>query len=156
MRSNEVFAQMPPEQVQSFLEEVREEATKISNIALSAAADAFKLRPAFLRRQPRPRQAEWVRRALGRRVMQPIAEEVLAEYFLEFQKDLLVEWLDALGVEHEDGVLKGEGLESPKKTKLQKVVKEFREGESPERRELLLRAFAAQTSIDWPELEALL
>ena len=156
MRSNEVFAQMSPEQVQTFLEEVREEAPKISNIALSAAAEAFKLRPAFLRRQPRPRQAEWVRRALGRKTMQPIAEEVLAEYFLDFQKDLLIEWIDLLGLEHEEGVLKGDAFESPKKTQLEKVVKEFRQGEMADRRELLLRAFAAQTSIDWPDLEALL
>ncbi len=39
---------------------------------------------------------------------------------------------------------------------LEKAMEKFRQGEDAERRELLLRAFAGQSAIDWPELEALL
>ena len=155
MRSNEVFTRMSPEEVLAFLEQVRDEAPRVHTIALSAAAEAFKLRPQFLRRQPHARQAEWVRKALSRKVMAPVAEEVLAEYFLGHQNELLSEWLDALGLKHEEGVLQGEA-KSPDKAELEEIIKEFRAGDAPERRELLLRAFAAQTSIDWPDLEAAL
>ena len=105
VRSNEIFSQMSPEQALSFLEELREEAPDVARIALSAASQAFKLRPQFLKKQPRARQAEWVRRALARVIMAPAAEEVLAEFFLEYRSDLLAELLDALGVEHEQGRL---------------------------------------------------
>ena len=81
----------------------------MEEIALSAAAGAFRLRPLFLRRQPRKRQSEWMRQALARTALAAVAEEVLAEYFLEYHNELLGELLDGLGLEHEKGVLKGEG-----------------------------------------------
>jgi hypothetical protein len=110
----------------------------------------------FLRRQPRKRQAEWMRQALARTAMAAVAEEVLAEYFLEYHNELLAEFLDALGLEHEKGVLKEAAPACPQPAALAKLVETFRKGKDPDRRELLLRAFAAQSSIDWPDLEALL
>ena len=156
MRSNEIFSRMTPEAALAFLNEIHETAPAVEEIALSAAAGAFRLRPVFLRRQPRKRQAEWMRQALSRTAMAAVAEEVLAEYFLEYHADLLGEWLDALGLEHEKGVLASQAPECPKPAKLAKLVEEFRKGKDSERRELLMRAFAAQTAIDWPDLEALL
>lgn len=156
MRSNEVFGRMSPEAACSFLEELREQAPGAAKVALTAASTAFKLRPQFLSRQPRERQAEWMRRALARRVMAVAAEEVLAEYFLEHESELLTELLDALGIEHEDGRLETDKPPCPERAELEKAVESFREGSGEERRELLLMAFAAQSAIDWPDLEALL
>ena len=157
MRSNEIFSRMSPEAALAFLEEVHREAPKVEEIALSAAAGAFRLRPLFLRRQPRKRQSEWMRQALARTAFAAVAEEVLAEYFLEYHTGLLGELLDGLGLEHEKGILKGEGAPAcPDKAKLEQAVASFRQGDQRERRELLLRAFAAQSIVDWPELEALL
>jgi len=53
-------------------------------------------------------------------------------------------------------VLKGDTPVCPEKPALQAAVAKFRQGAEPARRELLLRAFAAQSAIDWPDLEALL
>jgi len=156
MRSNEIFSRMTPEAALAFLNEVHETAPAVEEIALSAAAGAFRLRPVFLRRQPRKRQAEWMRQALSRTAMAAVAEEVLAEYFLEYHPDLLAEFLDALGLEHDKGVLASQAPECPKPATLAKLVEAFRKGKDSERRELLMRAFAAQTAIDWPDLEALL
>ncbi|MFI5314873.1 MAG: hypothetical protein ACHQ6T_04175 [Myxococcota bacterium] len=156
MRSNEVFSQMTPDAALAFLDELHREAPKVEEIALSAAAGAFRLRPVFLRRQPRKRQSEWMRQALSRASFAAVAEELLAEYFLEHHSQLLGELLDALGLEHEKGVLKGDRSACPEKSALQAAVAKFRAGENAARRELLLRAFAAQSSIDWPDLEALL
>jgi len=69
---------------------------------------------------------------------------------------MLVELLDALGIEHEDGQLAQSQPPEPSADKLAQVVEVFRKGEHPQRRELLLRAFAAQSGIDWPSLEKLL
>jgi hypothetical protein len=155
MRSNEVFQRMTPEEAASFLEELRGESPGAATLALGAAANAFKLRPQFLRKQPRAKQADWVRKALSRPTSAAAAEEVLADYFLGSQKELLVELLDVLGLEHDEGSLKEANPPSPSKKKRQSALKKFREGESPERRSLLLRSFAAQSAIDWPELDSL-
>ena len=147
-----------PEAALAFLTEVHREAPAVEEIALSAAAGAFRLRPLFLRRQPRKRQAEWMRQALARTAMAAVAEEVLAEYFLEYHNELLGELLDALGLEHEKGVLKSgarPSVPSPP-TLAQAGRRRSARARIRERRELLLRAFAAQSAIDWPDLEALL
>ncbi len=156
MRSNEIFAGMSGEEAERFLVELKQDAPDVAKLALGATAEAFRLRPEFLKRQPRARQAEWMRRALGRTIGAPLAEEVLATYFLDHEKDLLIELLDALGVPHKDGRLSQTEPECPDAKRLESEIKKFRKGAKPEKRELLLRAFAAQSSIEWPALDELL
>ena len=147
---------MSPAEAEKFLADLRENASGAALAALGAAADAFKLRPQFLRKQPRARQAEWVRRALSRVASAEVAEEVLAEYFLEARLELLTELLDALDVKHEEGKLEEIEPECPAPKQLKKVVADFRKGKNKKQRELLLRSFAAQSAISWPELDKLL
>ena len=155
MRSNQVFSRMTADEALRFLNRLKDEAPSVAKLALGAAAEAFKLRPEFLKKQPRARQAEWVRRALGRNVGARIAEEVLAGYFMDQRADLLIELLDELGIEHDEGALKGTP-ECPPRKKLQAFVKKFRGGDDAETRELLLLAFASQSSIDWPLFDQVL
>jgi hypothetical protein len=160
MRPHQLFATMAPEQARTLLEALKEKAPVAYAQALGLTAGALKARPVFLQRQPPERRAELVRKALGRVVSNPIAEEVLAVYFLECRNELLVEWLDLLGLEHEKGTLKGDEVPAePGAAKLRKALDAYRAKEiDADRadRELLLRAFAAQSSIDWPALEKLL
>jgi hypothetical protein len=104
-----------------------------------------------------------VRRALARVASTEVAEELLAVYFLDGRKELLTEWLDVIGLEHEDGALKADAPPCPADKVLEKAVAKYRgaaqkDGEPGDawERELLLRAFAAQTAVDWPPLEKLL
>ena len=97
-----------------------------------------------------------MRQALSRVATNPVAEEVLAAYFLQVRKPLLIEWLDALGLEHEEGSLKADAPPEPERVALEKAVRAFRKADDDAERELLLQAFAAQTAIEWPALEELL
>jgi hypothetical protein len=156
MRANEVFGWLGPERAPGLLREMKEKAPSAAAIALAAAAEAFKLRPQFLRQQPLAKRAEWMRRALSRRAAAGAAEQVLADYILSAHRELLVELLDGFGVKHEDGELEESSPDCPKPAKLKKAVTDFRKGENAETRELLLRAFASQAAIEWEPLEALL
>jgi hypothetical protein len=160
MRPYQIFATMPPEQARGLLESLKERAPGAYAQSIGLTAGALKARPVFLQRQPPERRAELMRKALGRVVSDPIAEEMLAIYFLECRNELLVEWLDALGLEHEKGTLKGDDAPAePAADVLEKALADYRAkaGDADRAdRELLLRAFAAQTSIDWPKLDALL
>jgi hypothetical protein len=104
-------------------------------------------------RQPVEKQAAAVRRAMARVASNPLAEELLAVYFLECRKELLIEWLDCAGVSHEDGTLADEAPAQPEPAALEKAIDAFRSGDGPEERKLLLQAFAAQSAVDWPDLE---
>jgi hypothetical protein len=155
MRSFQVFAAMTPEQATGMLTSLKEEVPGMFTQAVVAAAAAFKARPVYVARQPIEKQAASIRRALSRVSASTFAEELLAVYFIECKKELLIEWLDSIGIEHEDGTLTEDEPKQPAKAALGKAVKAFLAVDDDPNRDLLLAAFAAQNSIDWPQLEAL-
>lgn len=154
MRSYQIFAAMPPDRAVRLLQSLSEKAPGMVQQAVAAAAIALKARPVYLQRQPFEKRAHAVRRALARVVSDPIAGEVLAVYFLQCRKELLVEWLDAIGLEHEDGVLTADEPEAPPAAELAKAIDAFLAADDDPDRPLLLGAFAAQDAIEWPSLDA--
>ena len=147
---------MTPERADKLMAVLAEKAPVMYASALHLAGATLKTRPAYLRRQPRDKRAASIRRSLSRVASNDVAEEVLAVYFLECRKDLLIEWLNLLGVEHEEGVLSEAVPQTPDRGTLRKATKRFLGVDDDADRELLLQAFAAQESIDWPDLEAIL
>ena len=156
MRPYQIFASMDEEVCHHFFGGLAEGAPAMFAQLCGAAAQAMKARPAYVSKLPLEKKANAMRRALARVSADPLAEEMLAVYFLECRKELLAEWLDGLGIEHEDGTLKADAPEQPEEGKLREFVGTFRTGEDASDRELLLRAFSAQTAIEWPALEAML
>ena len=153
MRAFQVFGSMAPERAVAVLETLAKEAPRAYTSALAAAGAAMKARPVFLARQTPEKRAEAVRRCLSRVAANDLAEELLATYFLDCRKALLVEWLDALGLEHEEGILKVDAPPEPPPAELEKRVAAFLAGDDAGDRDLLLRAFAAQEAVEWPTLE---
>jgi len=156
MRCFEVFAGMPEEQARQVLREIREKAPAAFQQALMLACGVMRSRPVYMRGLPFEKQADAVRRALARVASNGVAEEMLAVYFLECRRPLLVEWLDTVGLAHEDGVLKDERPPEPDAAKLREAVERFLDGEEPQTRRLLLRAFSAQEPVEWPALDSLI
>jgi len=156
MRSFQVFAAMSPEEAERMLRVLSKESPAMFRQMVDAAAVSIKARTVFLRRQPFELRAKTIRRALARVAANLVADELLAIYFLECHKALLLEWLDLVGLAHEDGTLSDEAPAQPPESELAAAVAKYRgDGDDPDR-ELLLRAFAAQSAIAWPALDALL
>jgi len=156
MRSFQIFAAMSPEEAERMLRVLSKESPAMFRQMVDAAAVSIKARPVFLRRQPFELRAKTIRRALARVAANLVADELLAIYFLECRKALLLEWLDLIGLAHEDGTLSDEAPAQPPESELAAAVAKYRgEADDPDR-ELLLRAFAAQSAIAWPALDALL
>ena len=156
MRSYQIFSAMSPDRAATIMSGLSENAPQMFKQALFAASASMNARPSYLHRQPFEKQVGAVRRALSRVAANGVAEEILAVYFLECRKELLVEWLDLLGITHEDGILEADSPDAPKKAELQKARDSFCGVDDDADRPLLLSAFAAQSAIDWPDLEALL
>ena len=156
MRSFQVFAGMSDEEAEAFFGRIKDSAPAVFVQSVHAACAALKSRPAFLLKQPFPKQASAVRRALSRVASNPLADETLAMYFLEVRKELLVEWLDTIGIDHEDGSLTQDSPAEPGPEEVRSAVDKFRAIDHDPDRPLLLQAFAAQGSIEWQTLESLL
>ena len=156
MRSYQVFAAMSPAEAERMLRVLAKESPAMFRQMVDAAAVSIKARPVFLRNQPFELRAKTIRRALSRVSANLVADELLAIYFLECRKPLLLEWLDLIGLAHEDGTLKDDAPAQPPETELAAAVAKYRgAGDDPDR-DLLLRAFAAQSAVDWPALDALI
>lgn len=156
MRSYQVFAGMQPEHAVEMLRQLADKAPAVFGQAIVVASAAMKARPVYLKRQPFEKRAAAVRRTLSRVGANDVASEMLAVYFLECRKDLLVEWLDGLGLKHDEGSLEEDRPAPPPDDALREAVRKFRGADGDPDRELLLRAFAAQDAIEWPHLDALL
>jgi hypothetical protein len=156
MRSYQVFSAMSPARAEAVMRGLSDKSPEMFRQALFAASAAMNARPVYLQRQPFEKQAQSIRRALSRVAANAVADEILAVYFLECRKDLLLEWLDELGIEHDDGTLKEDEPASPEKAALDKARAAFLGVDEDDDRDLLLRAFAAQSAIDWPDLDAML
>ena len=155
MRSYQVFAKMTPEEAVAMLKNLSVKSPAMFSQAVDAAAVSIKARPVYMRKQPFDKKASAVRRALSRVAANPVADEILAVYFLECRKELLIEWLDLVGLAHEDGALEDEMPAQPEQAKLEESVKAYRAKDDDSERNLLLGAFAAQAAVDWPALDAL-
>jgi hypothetical protein len=156
MRAFQIFASMTPEHCEEVFTKIAKQSPATFTQAVYAAAATMKARPQFLAKQPFPKRAASVRRALARVASNSIAEEMLAVYFLECENKVLIEWLDGLGIAHEEGTLKEEAPPQPEEAKLREAIASFRgDGGDPDRL-LLLQAFAAQSAIDWPILDEIL
>ena len=156
MRSYQVFAAMPPERALAMLRALSEKSPQMFRQSVDAAALATRTRPVYLRRQPFEKRSEAVRRALSRVAANALADELLAIYFLECRKPLLTEWLDRVGVTHDEGTLEENTPAQPPQDRLREAVEAFLSKEDDPDRTLLLSAFAAQEAVDWPALEALI
>ena len=86
-----------------------------------------------------------------------VADELLAIYFLECRKPLLLEWLDLVGLAHEDGTLEGRHAGGAARGRARRRGREVpRSPATTPTASCCLRAFAAQNAIEWPALDALL
>ena len=154
MRSYQVFASMSRDHAITMMRALSKASPAMFRQAVDAAALAIKARPVYMRRQPFEKRAEAVRRAMSRVAANPVADELLAVYFLECRKELLVEWLDLVGLKHEDGTLEDDEPAQPQKKKLLSAAERYLAADEDADRELLLRAFAAQQVVEWPVLDA--
>jgi hypothetical protein len=156
MKAWQVFASMDPERAVRFFASLQQRLPGFYNSAVGAASASLRARPVFLLRQPVEKRAEAMRQALAKVRSNDLAEEILASYFLDCRKELVVEWLDALGLAHEEGILKEDEPACPAPEVLREATQKFLAAGDDADRPLLLRAFAAQRAIDWPELEVLI
>lgn len=157
MRPHQIIAGMDQEQFDGIMGAIAEESPEAVKSTTVAAAQILRFRPKFLLKQPLPKRLKSIRGAMSRMTANDLAEEILAVYFLKCRLPLLTAWLDAMELEHEEGILTQDEVPCPEKDVLEAKVAEFRgqgasDGSEADR-DLMLRVFGAQAAIDWPTLD---
>lgn len=155
MKYNEIFANMSPELGERILMFLREDQREAYKQVVGGLATKRKLRPVFVQRKPLPKQLEWLLTSLRLPLSNEIGEQVISLYFMQGQQAMLIQFLDDLGIEHEEGTIEDlpETLEGEKiKAAMDRLFEAFPDEEVA----LYLQIFAFQSDGDYPELDEII
>ena len=155
MTANELFAAMSKDLAMQILEDVHTSDRDLYRAALQAIAQARKVRPVFLERQSRAERHQGMAAALARTDLRLIAGNLLSGWLVKNQSALLVDFLDALKIKHDKGVVE----DLPEKVEdadLQNAVNLLLGKYPAETVALYLHAFYSMNEASWPNLDAML
>lgn len=155
MTASELIATISPTLSARILEEVHGTDKELYRVAVAAVAQARKVRPIFLERQPRAERHRAMAAALSRPELNTIAGNIISGWLVKNQSALLIDFLDALKIKHEKGVV--ENLpEKVDDAELNNAVGLLLGKHPPEVVALYLRAFNDMNEANWPNLQRLL
>jgi hypothetical protein len=155
LKSHELIGFMSPALAAEILAFTFESEKPTYKATLAAVAEARKLRPVFLERQPRPQRDATILSTLTRPSMDITAGGLIRTWLLKKYKGLLVDFLNALEIKNEDGVV--ENLpETMDDAKLKAAVDGLLAKYPPEVVAVYLNAFNDMNEVSWTNLATLL
>ena len=155
MTASELIAAISPALSGRILEEVHTTDKELYRMAVATVAQAKKVRPVFLERQPRTERHRSMAATLARPELNTIAGNVISGWLVKNQSGMLIDFLDALKIKHDKGVVE----DLPKTVgdaELAGAVNRLLEKNPPEVVALYLRAFNDMNEANWPNLQKLL
>ena len=152
MNASEIFQHLSPglnEQVLSYLNTAEKPTYKV---AIQTLATQRKLRPIFVERKPRAERQAWIGAALARPNNEGIASNLLQMWLMGAQAPVLCDFLDALGIEHDEHG----GIESlpaaPEAEKINAAVEATLAKHPAEIVAVYLHSFQTMDIAGWPTL----
>jgi len=155
MKSYQMFAALTPGLAAQILEDLHAQQKDLYKSALQSAAQSLKVRPVFLERQPRAERNKRIAAALGHVDMNLVAGNVVGAWLIKCQTGMLSEFLDALKITHDKGVV--EDLpNSVEDAALAAAVDSLLAKYPQEVVTLYLQAFHEMNEARWPNLSLML
>ena len=137
------------------LSDSAEDNREVYDATLGGVAKLRRMRPQFLRSQPKPARHKLMIESLRRPAFEEVASQLLRGWLIKHQKNMLILFLDTLNIQHEDGVVEDlpneisdEGLDKAINTLLEQNEREIVV--------LYLHAFQSMNDSGWANLEAAL
>ena len=155
LTSHELLGFMSPSLALEILTYAHENDKPVYRAALSAVAEARKVRAIFLERQPKPQRHTTMLATLTRTALEMVTANLILTWLLKKYKAMLCDFLDALGIAHKDGVVDDlpATIEDPK---LQTAVDSLLGKYPREVVAVYLNAFQGMNEVEWPNLKTLL
>ncbi len=152
----EIFTRMPAPIAEQLFGFLFENEKPLYKATIDTLAKQRKLRAIFIERKPRAERHAWMRDALGKKVNDGVAAQLLQIWLVGAHAALLCDFLDALGIAHDKNGTIEELPAAPEKEKLKTVVDEMLAKYDPGVVAVYLHAFQALDDDGWPTLEDLL
>jgi hypothetical protein len=155
LTAHELFGFMSPSLALEILNYAYETDKPLYRATLGSVAEARKLRPVFLERQPRPQRHAAMLATLARPALDMVTSNLLRSWLLKKHKQMLADFLDALGIVHKEGVVE-ELPATIDEAKLRAAVETLVAKYPPEAVAVYLHAFNEMNEVEWPGLKTML
>jgi hypothetical protein len=155
LTSHELIGFMSPNLALEILTYAYESDKPLYHATLTAVAEARKLRPVYFERQPRTQRHAAMLATLAKPSLEMVTASLIRGWLLKKYKGMLIDFLDALGVAHKEGVV-DELPASIADDKLRAAVDVLLSKYPPEVVAVYLNAFNEMNEVEWPNLKTML
>ncbi len=152
----DLFQEMKPETALSVFQYLRDEQREVYKATISSLAANRKLRPVFVQRKPVPEQIDWMLKNVKLRGSAEVATQILQLWLLKAKTEVLTDFLDGLGIEHDGQGAADDLPEALDAKKLKSTVAGMLKKHDPEVVAIYLQIFQTQRSGGWETLTALI
>jgi len=155
LTSHELFGFMSPSLALEILIYAQESDKQLYRATLNAVAEARKVRAVFLERQPRTQRHATMLATLSRPALDLFTGNLIRTWLLKKYNTMLVDFLNALGIAHKEGVVEDLPSEMDEE-KLKAAVEALLAKYPPETVAVYLHAFNDMNEVNWPNLRTML
>jgi hypothetical protein len=155
LTSHELIGFMSPGLAGEILTYTHESDKPLYRATLNAVAEARKLRPVFLERQPRTLQHATILSVLSKPTLELFAGNLIRGWLLKKHNAMLVDFLNALEIPHKEGVVEDLPA-SMDDAKLKAAVDGLLAKYPREAVAVYLHAFSDMNETNWPNLKSML
>jgi len=155
LTSHELIGFMSPALANDIVTYAYENDKQLYRAVMAAVAEARKLRPVFLERQPRQQRHASMLQTLARPSLEMVTGNLVRTWLLKKYNGMLVDFLDALGIPHKEGVV-DDLPATMDDAKLRSAVDVLLGKYPPEVVAVYLNAFNDMNEVEWPNLKTLL
>ena len=152
---HELIGFMSPKMANQILEDTQGNNREVYRALVAAMAQAQKMRPVFIGRQPKERRHKSFVQMLSRIGSEEHAANLIRGWLFKEHKDVLTDFLGKLGIEHEEGMV-DELPESIDDAPLNEAVDLLLEKYDQELVAVYLTAFNASNDNRWKNLDTIL
>ena len=146
---------MSPGLALEILTSMHEDDKAVYRTTLAAVAEVRKVRPVFLERQPKPQRHAAMVATLARPALEMVTANLIRAWLLKKYKQMLCDFLDGLGIAHNDGVV--DDLPATiDDSKLHTSVDSLLAKYPREIVAVYLHAFQGMNEVEWPNLKSML
>ena len=154
--ANDIFSRMPPAVAAQLFSHIHEKEKPLYKATIETLAKQRNLRPVFVERKPREERFAWLREMVAKKQNDGVAAHLLQIWFIGAHSKLLCDFLDSLGIKHDENGTVDELPEPPPKEALVKAIDECFAKHDPKVVAVYLNAFQALDDEGWPTLGELL
>ncbi|HEX4086952.1 MAG TPA: hypothetical protein VHY22_18700 [Chthoniobacteraceae bacterium] len=156
MSPNEVFFHMSAATCGGMLSDLFENEKPLYKNLIENLAKQRKLRPVFIERKARTERFAWIKDALGRKQNEPVAANLLQIWLVSRHPGMLCDFLDSLGIKHDDNGTVEAMPPQPEKPALEAAIAALLEKYDPAIVAVYLHAFQALDDTGWPLIDEII